>query len=235
MRDLVPISDDAAQQAVYDGGLKRRRCQLRLLIRVGEKPHLHQHSRHVGADQHPERCLLEPARAHRDPEAELVGHGQGPAGRLVPVAQLRQLPRYDVEDPRAAADHRHWLAGEPGRLAHFGAGGRFADRRIRVEADEQIRPVVVGDGRPLVKCHGGVGGSGQHDPESQLTLDQIPQPTCDGERDLLLQGAVGSTGAGIVTAVTRVDRDRADGSWWRKIGQCRQVGVWSGGGRRRHP
>ncbi len=48
-------------QPLDDGALEVVRREALLLLRVGEEAHLDEHGRHVRADQHPERRLLERA------------------------------------------------------------------------------------------------------------------------------------------------------------------------------
>ncbi len=111
-RRLVAEPHDAVDQRLDDGVLERRRSRARCsccgLVR---NRHLDEHRRHVRADEHAERRLLDRARAHR---------ARARAARLRPrwaSAADRSMWRAcaishsdDLDVARAAAEHRQRLA-----------------------------------------------------------------------------------------------------------------------------
>ena len=169
--------------------------------------------------------------AHRDPGAQLLGERLRPEGGPVDETELRPLPRHDVEPPRAAAHHRDPFASalrvaralvlDGAEIEDLGPGRGLPHRRVRMEADEQVGAVVVGDGRALVEGHVDVARAGEHDAQPEPSLDGGLQPTGDAQGDVLLQRALGAEGPHVGPSVSRVDGDGADR---RRLREVRQGG-----------
>ena len=153
--------------------------QFLLLLRVRQESELDEHGRHVRADKHPERPLLNRARGHRRPLAERALHRAREGGGLVDIARLREFPGNDLEIARAPAEDRQrvaWglrralrrfaIAGEI-EVEHFGARHCRAERRVGVQADEEIGLVVVGDGRALIEADVLIGVTREQDARPQ--------------------------------------------------------------------
>ena len=106
----------------------------------------------------------------------------GERRRLIEVPRLREVPRHELDLARAAAEGRHALARRRAdglrrvpverRDVDRRAGRRRPQRGVRVQADEQIRLVVVGDRRALVDRHAAVVVSRQQHAEAEARLDR---------------------------------------------------------------
>ncbi len=107
-------------------------------------------------------------------------------GGLLDVARLRHLPEDDLDVARAAAEDRQRLALAlrhalrlvavvvEAQIEHFGAGCRRPHRRVRVQAEEDVRLVVVGDGRALVEADRFVAIARQDDADAEPRLERTP-------------------------------------------------------------
>jgi len=136
------------------------------LLRVGQEAHLDEYCGHVGTDEDAERRLLQGAGTHRHAIAQRRLHRVGEPRRLLEVIRLRHLPRRDLDLARAAADDRQGLGAALRRALrlvavafetqreHFRARHCRTHRGVRVDADEQIRLVVVGQRGALIRGHG---------------------------------------------------------------------------------
>ena len=135
---------------------------------------------------------------------------------------MRHLPRNHVDLPDAAARHRQVASVTVGDLAgllavlvdaevvHLGARHDVAQCRVRVQADEEVRAVVVGNGGPSVEGDDGVAAASEDNADTQQAFQQRAQPQCDAQRDVLLHGPFRSVRAFIRAAVARVDDDGAN-------------------------
>ena len=195
---------DALDERLHDRILELVGRELLLLGRVGDEAHLDQHGRHVGADEHAERRLLNRARAHRHALAQRGFDRLGERRGLLDVARLRHLPEdhFDVARPAAEDRQRLALAARDAlrlvavlveaQVEHLGARQPRPHRRVGVQADEEIRLVVVRDRRALVESH-------RRSP-SRVRITRTPsraferglQPPRDAQRDVLFERAAGS-------------------------------------------
>ena len=153
------------------------------------------------------------------PQHVLRGHLAGPQR-----GRLRQIEEHGGEHvalvlERYAADQvRRVLAlGEPAR--RFGGGAMLREdvhrgavdapvaNRIRVDGDEQIRLARTGAAHAIAQRHEIIAVARQHRPHAGLRIDPPLERTGDGEHYVLFTRAVLADGAGILTAVARVDRN----------------------------
>ena len=161
---------------------------------------------------------------------------------------LRHLPEDDVDVASAAAEDRQRLAlalrhalrlcavVAEAEIEDFRAGRRAAHRGVGVQADEQVRLVVVGHGRALVEADGLIGVAREDDARAQAGLDGRLQPPRDAERHVLFERALRSACTVFIAAVAGVDHDRAHRSRRRDVEQRRRLGCGRRGrllGRRR--
>ena len=138
------------------------------------------------------------------------------------VRRLREVPRHEFDFARAAADRRHALgrqgarrlrgAGLERRGVDRPAGERRAERRVGVQADEQIRLVVVGHRRPIVDRHAAVVVARQQHADAEARLDRGLDAAGERQRQVFLLRARRALHALVVAAVTRIDDDGADGT-----------------------
>jgi hypothetical protein len=164
------------------------------------------------------------------------------------VARLRHLPQDDVDVASPAAEHGQRFALPLGRalrlravvletqVEDLGAGRRRSHRRVRVEADEHIRLVVVGDRRTLVEADRLVSVARQDHARSHTRLDRAFEPPCHTERDVFLECALGASSALLVAAMARIDDDDPEARSGRGFEQRRFRGRrrrWRLGARRR--
>ena len=164
----------------------------------------------------------------------------GERRRLLDVARLRHLPEDDLDVAGAAAEHRQRFGLALGhalrlvavlleaQIEHLGAGRRRANRRVGVEADEEVRLVVVGERRALVEVDGGIAVARQDHAHAQPRFERGLQPPRDAERDVLFERAAGPVRAVFGAAVAGVDDDRADAA-----GRARDRGAAAGQSARR--
>ena len=208
--------------------------ELLLLLGVGDEAHLDEHRRHVGADEHAERRLLNRARAHRHALAQRALDRLRQHRGLLDVAGLRHLPEDDFDVARAAAEDRQRFAFAPGdalrlvavlveaQVEDLGACRRAAHRRVGVQADEQVRLVVVGERRALVEADRLIAVARQDDAHAQPRLERRLQPARHAQRHVLFERAARSARAVFVAAVAGVDDDRAHAARRREVEQRRR-------------
>ena len=91
-----------------------------------------------------------------------------------------------------------------------GAGGRSPDRGVRVQADEEIRLVVVRERRTIVERDVPVVVSRQQDADAETSLDDALDAARDGERQILFLRPLRAAHAVVFAAVAGIDRDRSD-------------------------
>ena len=182
--------------------------------------------------------------------------GLGEAGRLVEMLRLGHLPQDQVDRAFTAAERRQQGAGFGGVAAHgrpvlaerhvehLGTGHRRTHRRIGVDADEQVRLVVVGKGGARIEGDGLIAAARQQDADAEAGLDRGLELARDRQHDVLLEGARGTSRAGFGAAVSGVDHDRAHACglgqerrclerWRDRTGLGRRRRGRLGGGRRR--
>ena len=166
------------------------------------------------------RSTARDASATRSLQPLLEDRGEG--HRLIEVVRLRQVPRHQLDVAHAAAEGRHAIdAGErardggalEGRVINGRAGGVRPERRVRVQADEEIGLVVVGDGGPVVERHVAVVVSRQQHANAEPRLDGGFDAAGDRERQVLLFRARPRLSR---RRRRRHGRDRAQSSEWRK-------------------
>jgi len=78
-----------------------------------------------------------------------------------------------------------------------------------VHGDEEVAAGDVRQPGALLEADEPVGFAGEDDLEALLGEDGA-EPLCDGQGNVLLLGAVCADGAGVVTAVTRIDDHPAE-------------------------
>ena len=182
------------------------------------------------------------ARRQRNAIAELAFEQLRQRVRVADMRGLGEVPRHELDVARAAADRRHPVGGQrrASGLAGVGlergrvdrrAGKRRPQRRVRVQADEQIGLAVVGDRRALVDRHAAVVVSREQHPDAEPRFDRRFDSPGDGEREVFLLGPAGAFRAFVVSAVARIDGDRSNRR--RRRGERGQVRRRSGGDRRR--
>ena len=91
-----------------------------------------------------------------------------------------------------------------------GAADRRRDRRVGVQADEQIGLVVVGHRRPLVDRHVAVVVSRQQHADAEPRFDGALDASRDRQRQVFFLRPAGALRALVFAAVAGIDRDRAD-------------------------
>ena len=219
---MVPEADHPRGDGLGHQGLEVGLRHPKLLVGVRDEPRLHEDRRHVGAGQHPEGRLPDRPRTQRNAPAQLVADERGQVGRRRQVARLGHLPRDHVDVADAAAGHRQVAPLAFGQFArlpavlvdaevvHLGSRDRVAQGRVGVQADEQVRAVVVGRRGAPVRADERVAGAGQDDPHAQAAFQQRAQAPGDAQRDVLLQRPFGAARAFVGAPVARVDHDGAD-------------------------
>ncbi len=90
-----------------------------------------------------------------------------------------------------------------------------------MQADEEIRLVVVGHRGALIERHAPVLIAGEEDAHPEPSFDDRFQPPGDCERQLLLRQPAGAGRALVFAAMTGVDRDRPDGG--HRLSEERQI------------
>ena len=107
------------------------------------------------------------------------------------------------------------------QVEDLGAGRRRAHRGVGVEADEEVRLVVVGERRALVEADGGVAVARQDHAHAEPGLERRLQPPRDAQRHVLFERAAGAVRAVFGAAVARIDDDGADAAGRREIEERR--------------
>ena len=82
-------------------------------------------------------------------------------------------------------------------------------QRVAVDGDEEVAAGHVGEAGALLQANEPVGLAGEDDLEALLGQDGA-ELLGDGQRDVLLAGAVGADGAGVVAAVAGIDDHPAE-------------------------
>ncbi len=108
------------------------------------------------------------------------------------------------------------------QVEDLGAGRRRADRGVGVQADEEVRLVVVGERRALVEVDGRIGVARQDHAHAQPRLERRLEPPRDAERHVLFERAAGAVRAVFGAAVAGIDDDRADAASRREIEERRR-------------
>ena len=136
------------------------------------------------------------------------------------MARLREIPRNQLDVAQPAAERRQTFhaarrlgrrrAPVERRIENRRAGRRLPQRRVDVQAQEQIRLVVVRDRRALVERDVAVIVSREQDADAEPCLDDPFRAARDGERQILFLRALCAPCPFIVAAVAGIDRDRAD-------------------------
>ena len=158
------------------------------------------------------------ARAASGTRSQTALRAASPACGFADVGGLREIPRHEFDVAGAAADGQHPVGGHrrASGLAGVGleSGGvdgravqRRPQRRIRMQADEQVGLAVVGDRRAVVDRHAPVVVSRGQDANAESRFDRGSNPPRHGERDVLLLRAAGALCAFVVSAVARIDCD----------------------------
>ena len=227
--ELGAIAADRVDEPVDQPQLVGVRREQLLFVGVRDEAELDQHRRHVGADEHAERRLLDRPRAHLHARPQRLLDQAGDHRRLLEVLELRHLPEHHLDGAIAAGrrrQHRAFHLGDaPGLGAvaveaeeeDLGAGRLLAHRGVQVQADEQIGLVVVGEGGALVEIDGAVVLARQQRAHAEPRLERALEQAGDGQRDVLLEGPGGAAGAGPadafdvdVAAVSGIDDDGVD-------------------------
>jgi hypothetical protein len=164
------------------------------------------------------------------------------------VAGLRHLPEDDVDVASAAAEDRQRLAlalrhalrlcavVAEAEIEDFRAGRRAAHRGVGVQADEQVRLVVIGHGGALVEADGLIGVAREDDARAQAGLDGRLQPPRDAERHVLFERALRSACTVFIASMAGVDHDGAHApagamsSSGGVSGAAGAAGCWAAGG-----
>ena len=107
-------------------------------------------------------------------------------------------------------------------VEHLRAGDGRPQRRVGVQADEEIRLVVVGERRALIEADGLVAVAREQHAHAKPRFERRLQPARDRQRDVLLERALRAFRAGLVAAVSGVDHDRAQPASRRQIEQRRR-------------
>src|SRR5213593_2115038 len=139
------------------------------------------------------------------------------------MARLSEVPWDELDLTQPAAEGRHALGptGQGCRLRgavegggeNRGAGRRRLHGSVRVQADEQIGLVVVGDGRAFVDWHVAVIVSRENDADTQAPFDCRLHAPGDTEHQVLFFRARSAFDSFLFTAVAWIDRDRSN---WRR-------------------
>ena len=221
--DPAPIPDNRVEERLGDAVLELVRLQLRFLLRVAEERHLDEHGRHVRRDEHAERRLLNRVRAHLDAPPQFFLDEHRERRRLAQVPGLRHVPQDQMDVARAAAEHRHGPALRVlHHLARLGAEAVEAEvehlraldvpvrRRVRVQADEQVRLVVVGDRRALVVRHDAVVVAREEHPDAKPGVEHAPQSPGHVQHQVLFEHAARAPCALLVAAMPGIDHDGRD-------------------------
>ena len=118
--ELGAVAADGVDERVDEAQLVGVRAEQLLFFGVRDEAELDQHRRHVGADEHAERRLLNRPRAHLHPRPQRLLDQAGDHRRLLEVLQLRHLPQHHLDGAVAAAARQHRAfhlrrrAGPPG-------------------------------------------------------------------------------------------------------------------------
>ena len=94
-------------------------------------------------------------------------------------------------------------------VEHLGPGGRGPHGSVRVDADEQIGLVVVGERCAGVERHGGIAVAREEDARAESRLERRLDAPRNRERDVLLERPLRPGRARLGSAVARIDHDRA--------------------------
>ena len=95
--------------------------------------------------------------------------------------------------------------GVEGRVINGRAVGGRPERRVRVQADEEIRLVVVGDRGPVVERQVAIVVSGEQHADAEPRLDGRLDAAGDRERQVFLFRAARALHAFVAPAVARID------------------------------
>ena len=159
-------------------------------------------------------------RRERDAIAKPFLEDSGERHRLIEMVRLGLVPRHQLDVAQAAAEGRHAVdAGEraghrggvEGRVVNGCAGGGRPERRVRVQADEEIGFVVVGDGGAIVERQLAIVVAREQDANAEPRLDGGLDAAGDRERQVLLFRAAGAFHAFVGAAMARIDRNRLNG------------------------
>ena len=86
-----------------------------------------------------------------------------------------------------------------------------------MQADKEVRLVVVGDGRAGIERDVIIAITGEDDPQTESSLNPVPQPAGDAQRDVLFKSAARTPSTFIVATVACVDCHDPDGWWGREV------------------
>ncbi len=192
----------------------------------------------VAPNQDAERRLLHAAVLELQHLVQLALDHVGEALALAHVVGLRQVPEDELEilrvvggaggigwrSPRRGAGRAAGLAvlrrsggRGPGvrrlRAQEVGlrAVGAGAQRGVQMDRDEEVRLVLVGDGRGrMSRRHQGVLGAGEHHPDAEALRELCLQLAGEQQRQLLLLDAAGADRSHLDAAMAGIDDDGAD-------------------------
>ena len=157
------------------------------------------------------------------------------------MPRLREVPQHELDVARAAAERRHAVGAAGGRVRRGvalergvedrRAAGRRAQRRVGVQADEQIGLVVVRDRGALVDRHVPIVVSRQQDADARAALRSPPfaRRAMASVRSFSF-APFGALDAVVLAAVAGIDRDGVNRGRRLAEGRRQRRGGGCGGG-----
>ena len=190
--------------------------ELLFLFGIAQIAELDEDGRHVRRRQHAQRRPAGGPHIERHAALELLLQRAREDRGLIDVADLRLVPQHHFDVAGAAAEDRHALRHEllarPGlvgkgrhqnrcaRRARFGRG-------VRVQTDEEIGLVVVGDRRAVVERHVPVIVAREQDAKTEPSFEQGLHAPRHGQGQVLFEQTLRAFRALVRSAVARVDGD----------------------------
>ncbi len=220
---LAEVAADAAEDGGGDLLLAQRAAELALLGGIGEVVGFDQHRGNVGGFEDYEGGLLHFGLAHGQGaihgDEDLLGGGHAVAdgGGLGEVEEHGgQGARLVVELDAAFQVGIVLALGQPaggfargaarGEDVYRGAGELVIADGVGVDGNEEVRLGTARDDHALAQGNEDVAAACQDGPHAALLIDSLRQQTGDCERDVLLFGAAAADGAGVLAAMSGIDR-----------------------------
>ena len=205
---------DAVEQRLRDPLPVGVRLEQPAFLRVGDERDLREHAGHAGADEHDEGRLLHAEVAHvvllrsRSTIARctIVAKSRDSSSLLLSVMAFTMsgrlcIVRPEAEFSRAATASRLGVRREVQEVG-LDAARLGVSAGVRVNREEQVRLLAVGDRRPLLERHEHVGAAREHHLDARLLQQQLLEPQRHVEHEVgFLQ--VLALRAGVVAAVAR--------------------------------